>query len=123
MAPPANWVRRHLGGTRISGEIYSPSTWRGGSIDRFLPLRKGEKWSISCFAWLRSGTETPVSGALTIWDLARELSIGTDFSVGPSWTIVTKALDLGDRDPRNLRIEIYLTTVDTPLHVDSVNAF
>lgn len=85
--------------------------------------------SVSCFAWIRAAT-IPVMGALAMWQLNTSRNLFCKFSAGQQWQLITNTLsltavgrpDLRDQ-PRPIRIEFYLETVNADLYIDSVNAF
>ena len=106
-----------------SGDLYLRfnTDTAGGSIAQDIVLH--DVTSLSCFGWFRSGGANPVSGALTIWDLTRNWFVETRFLVGPDWTLVTNTAGLNPPGPVNIRIEIYLSTPNADLFVDSINAF
>jgi hypothetical protein len=83
--------------------------------------------------WLRSAAGRPnVQGAVAIWDLIYPARIppktsSTAFNVGGQWTQVSVGFDLGLADPvsgpgtytPNIRVEIYLQTINQDLDVDA----
>jgi hypothetical protein len=93
----------------------------GGSIAQDITLQNVK--SLSCFGQFRAGGPAPVSGQLTIWNLTIGANVGTRFTVGPNWTLVTITAGVNEPGPEDFRVEIYLNTPKVDLLVDGINAF
>jgi hypothetical protein len=70
--------------------------------------------------WLRSGSSTPFQGTLALWGLGGSKSIVNlvPYSVGPTWTRISVALDPGTVAPTSLKAEVYMNTTGSTLWLD-----
>ncbi len=90
-----------------------------GSVGQNVAVSTTPGQSYTFSAWVRSRTSTPVSGTLTLWGLGGTQESGTtDFTVGPTWTLVSAPLDVTKSGHTTLRAEIYLSTTGANFDVD-----
>ncbi|NJP94935.1 hypothetical protein HCN51_36815 [Nonomuraea sp. FMUSA5-5] len=101
--------------------VMSTSQMEGSVCQDFTAT--GPPPSISCFAWVRSASQSPVKGSLAIWDLGANRSVAARFTATPEWRLVTCTMDTAGSGLRQIRVEFYLRTINHELWVDSVNAF
>jgi len=103
-----------------SGFLEMNTALPSGSIaqDVTVNARKGENYAFS--VWLRAAPGLySVSGTVALWGIGgNSESTGTDFTVGPNWTLVSAPLYVKEAGHNQLRAEIYLSTTYASLDVD-----
>lgn len=72
-------------------------------------------YALSFSVWLKAEADEPLAGAIAIWDLTANEVSDTLFTVGQSWTQFTAGMD---KPAYNVRVEIYLSTINQWLAVD-----
>ncbi|GAA2212273.1 hypothetical protein GCM10009850_077350 [Nonomuraea monospora] len=130
----APWTRMNQAGS-VQYKIWGTSDARSGDAVLVMSTSQAEgsvaqdftatgpPASVSCFAWVRSGSQQPVKASLTIWDLGVNRAVSARFTATPEWRLVTCAMDTSGTSPKQIRVEFYLHTVNRELWIDSVNAF
>jgi hypothetical protein len=110
-----NAARAHDG----AGFLEMNSSVLDGSVyqDVAVSTNPGESYTFS--VWMRSPTGTPISGRLALYGMGGTLEgAGTDFTVGPEWTLVSAPLDVGQSGHTQLRAQIYMRTPGANYNLD-----
>ncbi|MFF2029897.1 hypothetical protein [Arthrobacter sp. NPDC058192] len=110
---------RAMSGTNV-GAI--STTLKSGSVGQDVTVNAP---SVSCFAFVRPTSPQPMSGTLAIWNLDTNTNSSTVFTADDenSWQLVVNTFSLGAAQPHNVRVEIYMGTINATLLLDCVNLF
>lgn len=116
-------------GTAYSGSSFlrAITTETAGSVAKdfaydpnIYPESYPQTGSVGVIAWVRSAPgQGSFSGALAIWQLDKNISSATRFSVGNQWTLLTNLLETVET-PLTIRVEFYMNSVNEFLDIDSV---
>jgi hypothetical protein len=95
--------------TILGGSVAVDHNFAGGVFPVFL----------AAYAWVRA-LNGPVSGLMTLWDLAGNRSFDTPFTANENWQLVGNGID---PTGVNVRLEFYINKINTNIDIDTAVLF